>query len=768
MSLAREVLKWIQSLDLSYPVKNVKRDFSNGFMVAEIFSRYFPGDVSMHSYDNGTALQRKKDNWNQMKRFFKKKAIPIPDDLIDDVVYSRGFAYLEMINNVYSYLTRRQAPSRSVPPDVEGIQPSFTRDTTVSKMKDVNSKLRREADGSVDERSLANTIMQQHEEQRKTMKEIDIEKGYLARQSMRHAKVGIHALQATSSTKQPDLSGLVSGVMVRDVETSNDQIKQYVEDMNSVVDMESRAGSKMEHQSSTVSRRTSQTIGERPGSTMKHSSMASYPAASQIIEDVLAPFFSSTNEPLIDVYIKRSSELTEEEHDSILSAFNGRLETLALSCTQPSSFYTVFSMVKSILKRYNQICNITMKYSVFLREMGETLTKIEGPALTTAYLKDILIPGFVNESALMRIAGILFGGYFPAQPTIRNSILQLMYKSNQLPDFLILLSALIANDPLIGTPESADLYTYFSVIGLRSPNPYARASSLAILTSLTPHLPTMVSKLFKRFSAFAEDEFYLVRSRLMILVGSLLNYLPQTDPLSPKLENLLRVMITEETTLPVLFSNCYALALAASSRAWCLAMFVQNVLNYDGSIRRQLFGDLPPPPGLEDLAPICDVWDINSMICGFSQYVSDLNLPRFDPEHFEFFNMLIHSSQNVHNDTMLNNYFVELIHSLKEFVLIGLADEFVLQYSIEAVKNCAMHFPDEFVKCFPTLRNVLPLIYPDGSKVCQEQVGDLLMLFMVESEKIVSRATVHLVSNLDEEILAAPTLAAVVDEALRQ
>ncbi|XP_073677310.1 spermatogenesis-associated protein 4 [Garra rufa] len=106
--LPREVLKWLQSLDLSFFPKNVRRDFSNGYLVAEIFSWYFPRDFHMHSYDNGASMAVKQSNWSQIERLFEKQNISLLKEVIDGTIHCKPGAAELLVQEIYSILTNRR------------------------------------------------------------------------------------------------------------------------------------------------------------------------------------------------------------------------------------------------------------------------------------------------------------------------------------------------------------------------------------------------------------------------------------------------------------------------------------------------------------------------------------------------------------------------------------------------------------------------------------------------------------------------------------
>ena len=133
--LPRDVLKWLQSLDLSYSVKNVKRDFSNGFLIAEILSRFFPTEIQMHSYDNGSALSKKLDNWDQLAKFFDRKQIPISRQMIDGVVHCKDGAALPLLSTIYTMLTNRPMPQTTRPLNDDELIPPFARATATALLR---------------------------------------------------------------------------------------------------------------------------------------------------------------------------------------------------------------------------------------------------------------------------------------------------------------------------------------------------------------------------------------------------------------------------------------------------------------------------------------------------------------------------------------------------------------------------------------------------------------------------------------------------------
>ncbi|XP_029296914.1 spermatogenesis-associated protein 4 isoform X2 [Cottoperca gobio] len=115
--LPREVVKWLQSLDLSFYPKNVRRDFSNGFLVAEILCRYYPQHFPVRSYDKGTSLSAKQRNWSQIE---SKQNLHLMKEVIDGSIHCKPGAAELMVQEVYTLLTNRSIR------DVQGPEPDFT------------------------------------------------------------------------------------------------------------------------------------------------------------------------------------------------------------------------------------------------------------------------------------------------------------------------------------------------------------------------------------------------------------------------------------------------------------------------------------------------------------------------------------------------------------------------------------------------------------------------------------------------------------------
>ncbi|XP_050415734.1 spermatogenesis-associated protein 4 [Patella vulgata] len=106
--LSRELVKWLQSLDLTWQIKTPKWDLTSGFLVAEIFSWYFPQDIQMHSYYDSTSLDPKMKNWTLLKNFFKRRRIDIPCEYIEGTIHCKEGASTLLIERIYEILTNRQ------------------------------------------------------------------------------------------------------------------------------------------------------------------------------------------------------------------------------------------------------------------------------------------------------------------------------------------------------------------------------------------------------------------------------------------------------------------------------------------------------------------------------------------------------------------------------------------------------------------------------------------------------------------------------------
>jgi hypothetical protein len=79
----------------------LRRDFSNGYLVAEVLSKYFPGDISMHSYTNAVSRAEKLSNWSLITKFLQNQGINLTSETVEAVMSQDQNAVERFLQQLY-------------------------------------------------------------------------------------------------------------------------------------------------------------------------------------------------------------------------------------------------------------------------------------------------------------------------------------------------------------------------------------------------------------------------------------------------------------------------------------------------------------------------------------------------------------------------------------------------------------------------------------------------------------------------------------------
>ncbi|KAM4585726.1 spermatogenesis-associated protein 4 [Fundulus diaphanus] len=171
--LHREVIKWLQGLELSFYPKNLRRDFSNGYLIAEIFSHYYPQDFSMHSYHKEVSFSTKQQNWRRIQQFFQKHNLNIKKATVDGTLHCKPGAADLLVQDIYSILTNQSVPAVQrqqadfTDQAYQQLLPSLARSTASTAIKNnlTATEIMAEPDMSTNQRK-AQIIVRRHLEHR--------------------------------------------------------------------------------------------------------------------------------------------------------------------------------------------------------------------------------------------------------------------------------------------------------------------------------------------------------------------------------------------------------------------------------------------------------------------------------------------------------------------------------------------------------------------------------------------------------------------------
>jgi len=778
-TLPREVLRWVQSLDLAYSVKNVKRDFSNGFLVAEIISRYYCKEVHMHSFDNGTAVNAKKDNWAQIIKIISRIGMY---DLISEadsgrLIRCEDGAAVEVITRMYETLTQRKITLATKKPTTNKVA-GYTRDTGAWKVREAlrNSDLKEGSDENTMKRH-TKSHLDEHERSIQEGRSIDQDR------FSQTLSIGTNNSQMPPRKQGEEVDLNTPQVRVKEI-----TVKQLDRNVTHL-----RASKQMQKNSSIPGNNRPQSQGhfEHDETSLATEGLGGNAVATgngmlpenalSLLNSCISRIMSSANvrswndqcDPyqnflgVLELLVRRNTsdkDNLEELVKEVLSEIRISAQYLAEACIiTPKQFWKAADLLIGAISS----CSYQSAAYAVAIETFESLGR-------WIYQRDpkASLPLFC-DFALFKLGNILKG-----HPYKRLGILRILYAFSPhdtlshvqcikrlqaiIPDLQTFIGCLTIMATLETNLDASllDLYLYYATIGLGMPSPRLRAGAAAVLSALYPLSDGLISPLLPQLQALAVSEtWWEIRAHLLSLSSSILGYSnssrdPATEEgdIEPNTDDSAAISIVDDifTTNEnksirqwglVSLARAVGYSEAISSRYLEVLLsldsesrrFILNLDNSEDSVRKI---SLPSSTGMAFvIEPIVSRMNTLCLVRALESHIIRDKLERLDMAMMETLHACVASVAQYGNDEgdggPISGPWLDIFTGLKDFILVALCDPETVFDATGLLKQYILFSPlKETVITDNKFLNTMRLIYPADPDtvdlVCQQTMESFL------------------------------------------
>jgi len=781
-SLSRELLRWIQSLDLAYSVKNVKRDFSNGFLIAEIFSRYYDKDIQMHSFDNGIALRIKKDNWGQLLKFMRKSGLAemTSQEEVNAIIHCEDGAVINFLNRIYEVLTHRKV-QEVVKRPLPDATPAYAKHTGSAVLRNTmrNSALS-ETDDEVTRQRRLHEKFGEHERSLQEERSIDPDR-FSSQSQATNKGMARGPPRALGAATEPVPQVTVKEISVKQVDRNIAQLRATKEmggqqgspgqmsmpaDFNSVPAM---GGSPTSLPPIPAQRPAP---GAGMGMAMDGGGGGGYSPQQQ-------QGVASDGMSLLDACVARrldaaavgggvepaegfcralaAGEVAEPVGLQILSEFSTEAPGVAQACVgNPKQFWKVAALMADLMASLPAGSATFEAATRAFTALGDAVLVSDASTamgLFCDYGMPKLLPAFKSSPPKREAILRVLYSFSPADVASHTQCLKrLQTLLGSMPLFLhaVALCVDMEAEFTSGPNGSLDLYIYYCEMGLGQPSPALRAAACSMLPALLPHMdPESVASFIPTLQRLStEDRWWGTRAALLKVAAVLMD---SADPATVQVGvGFVNLHFHPRAAASVQKVGVMALAKHASNGyPEILPKLLQVLLGLPPAERLLLVGaaDLPaaagsiepgaaePAPNGPPLSSIMADTDALALARALKDEVLASQLENLEVAHMA----VLCSCVVAHLSTSaeLDQQWTEVFDALHDLVFVALCDPYAAALAATVIEQFAFtsQIKDGILRD-PSFVGALRLLFPasdeaaeemgEGDDVCQALCGAML------------------------------------------